>query len=170
MEKQNEENKNVVPLSKGQQELIQRLGNLGNKEGLPPSCALISALTMVSDKLELTFDEIRATLNLSKSATSNAINFLLERDSLEYVTKLGDRKRYFRSNLETWKDVYSIHFTKIAKLNKLMHEIRAVRTPKTVEFNKALDGLTSFMDYLLGKIPKIFEEWKENNQDEQAGK
>lgn len=160
MKKTKEESELVIPLSEKQQKLIQRLGNIGSKEGLPPSCAQIASLMMISDKVELTFDEIRHTLNLSKSATSNAINFLLVGNQLEAITKLGDRKRYFRSNIHTWKDVYFTQIQKIEKINELLHEIRDVRTPETVEFNNALDELNSFMDYVVKSIPKIFEEWE----------
>ncbi|MGB7393051.1 MAG: MarR family transcriptional regulator, partial [Pricia sp.] len=88
-----------IKLTKEQQELIEKFGVIQEGMGLNPASARVNALLTISDKLELTFDEIRETLKLSKSATSNAINFLLERENIGYKTKLGDRKRYFFSKL-----------------------------------------------------------------------
>lgn len=156
----NKEQEHMVPLTESQTHLIGLLGDLGNQQGLPPSCAQMVALLMISDKIELTFDEIRQTLGLSKSATSNAINFLLEKDSIEYTTRLGDRKRYFRSKITSWKSSYLIQFQRLQQLTELLNKIRSVRTSETIAFNNSLDELISFMEYFLNEITKIFDRWE----------
>ena len=89
-----------------QDELIEKIGVHFEKEGLQPVAARILSLLTVSDKEEQTFDEIRDTLKISKSAASNGINLLLKINSIEYITKLGDRKRYFKTvNTDVSKNI-----------------------------------------------------------------
>src|ERR1039457_1717695 len=94
-----------VVLSTKQKELIERIGIFFEHQGLPPAVARICGLLLISDRLELTFEEIYTTLNISKSAASNAINLLLNTHKVEYITKPGDRKRYFKMSIDQWEDL-----------------------------------------------------------------
>ncbi|HRO74939.1 MAG TPA: MarR family transcriptional regulator [Crocinitomicaceae bacterium] len=151
---------NAIPLSDKQLELIERFGVFGNEHGIPPAAARISALLIISDKLELTFDEIRETLNLSKSATSNGINFMLLTRRIAFVTKTGDRKRYFKSNVESWKEDFSNQFQNHNAFCELLKEIEGIRTTETPDFNQAIEELHSFIHFFLGEIPKIYQKWE----------
>ena len=93
-------------LTDKQKELIESFGVVQEGMGLSPASARVDALLIVADSTELTFDEIRETLKLSKSATSNAINNLIMLKRIGYKTKLGDRKRYFHTRLGQWKNVF----------------------------------------------------------------
>ena len=108
---------NAIQLTDQQKELIERLGVLNEKEGLQPAVSRVTALLLISPDPELTFDQIRETLNLSKSATSNAINMLLSTGKIDYITKSGDRKRYFRSKITTWKEEMKSKFSTMNDIN-----------------------------------------------------
>lgn len=156
----NKESENKLHLTQRQLELIEKVGVLHSKEGMQPSSARITALLLISDKLELTFDEIRETLELSKSATSNGINYLLSCERVEYVTKPGDRKRYFCSNISSWRDTFISQFDKFKKFNEMMNEILEVRTKETVEFNNSIRDFLNFLTYLMDEMPKLFKNWE----------
>ncbi|MFA5575544.1 MAG: MarR family transcriptional regulator [Brumimicrobium sp.] len=153
-----------MTLSEKQLKLIEKTGVFLTEIGMKPATARINALLLISDKVELTFDEIREVLNLSKSATSNGINFLLATKRAEYVTKTGDRKRYFRSNIETWKRAFDEHFRFINEFRQLMIEISEIRTPKTTEFNKSLDEVISFMEFTMDELTGLYEKWQKQHQ------
>ncbi len=150
----------AVPLSEKQFELLERLSNFGCGQGIQPAAASITALLMISDKTELTFDEIRETLNLSKSATSNGINQLLIAERIGFITRTGDRKRYFKSNVASWKESFGSQFQSLSKFCALLNEIKEIRTNETIEFNKSIEDLSSFITYLLEEIPKIYQKWE----------
>lgn len=153
-------NNNIIPLSEQQLKLIESFGVFGNENGLLPSATRIFALLLVADKVELTFDEIRETLGFSKSATSTAIKLLLSNKKIEYITKTGDRKRYFRSKIETWKDTLADGFNYLTTYHKLLNEILEVRSEKTVEFNKAIKELSSFLEFTEEELSRIYEKWE----------
>ena len=66
---------------------------------MPPTECRVWGLFLVGDTVELTFDEIRVIFKLSKGTTSNALKTLQHSNNIEYITKLGDRKRYLDAKL-----------------------------------------------------------------------
>ncbi|UTA70074.1 MULTISPECIES: GbsR/MarR family transcriptional regulator [Emticicia] len=143
--------------------LIEKVG-LMFEQGLQPAAARIAALLLVSDRLELTFDEICEALNLSKSATSNAINLLLNMNRIEYITKPGDRKRYFKSNLSDWKETMKAKFLDFDKVNNIMREVLDQRPHATKEFNQKLEEFIQFMEFMGREIPALFKKWEQSKK------
>lgn len=154
-----EEDKSIH-LTQQQLALVEKMGIFVENSGIQPAAARISALLMISDKVELTFDEIRETLGLSKSATSNALNLLLKLGRIEYITKTGDRKRYFRSDVSDWKNNVSEKFEEMFKMQEMLKEVLQQRSKKTCEFNKNLSEFISLLDYIFKRIPQLFCEWE----------
>ena len=151
---------NIIKITQKQLQLIERLGVTFEKLGLPPAAARIESLLLVADKTEMTFDEIRETLNISKSAASNAINMMLSMDRIEYITKPGDRKRYFRTHISNWKDGIKAKFNETGMLHEMMKEVLEQRTPATKDFNKSLSEFISLFEFLRKEIPLLFKKWE----------
>jgi DNA-binding transcriptional regulator GbsR (MarR family) len=149
-----------MELSLKQKSLIEKMGVFHEKNGMPPTEARIIALLLVSDRIELSFDEIRDYLQISKSAASNALNNLMNSHKIEYITKYGDRKRYFRSNLPNWKTQASESLQKLLSVNAIMKEILNIRTADTPDFNKDLAEVIDFIDFLQQELLDIYQRWK----------
>lgn len=150
----------AVNLTEEQKKLIEKLGVNTEKEGMPPAPSRILALLMVSHELELTFDQIRETLNLSKSATSNALNMLLNTERIEYITKSGERKRYFKNRVGSWRESVKQTFQKLDRGADLFEEILNLRPDDTPEFNNNLKEIISFMRFTNERLQNIYEEWE----------
>jgi len=150
----------MLQLTEKQRELIERLGVFSEQDGAPPTEARIMSLLLVADEVELTFDQIRELLNISKSAASTALNTLLATQKIIYKTRPGDRKRYFSSNLLNWEENATMGFKKLLSVNKLLNEILEQRTPETPEFNAGLRNLIDFMDFMKQELPQLFERWQ----------
>ena len=153
---------NVIQLTDPQKELIERLGVLTERDGLQPAPSRIGALLLVSPVTELTFDQIRETLQLSKSATSNAINLLLTQGKLEYITKPGDRKRYFRSKISSWKEEMKSKFMSMDKVASIFAEILKHRPGNTTDFNKNLEDIIDFIRYMHAQLPELYKNWEQS--------
>jgi len=146
-------------LSQKQIELIEQIG-IYFEQGMQPAPARILALLIVTNREALSFDEIRETLNLSKSATSNGINFLISLSKIEYFTKSGERKRYFK-----WSPQNTIHhfkesIDKLLGLSKLFEETLKTKTDKSSFNAQQLEELTDFMNFLHREMPDIFSKWE----------
>lgn len=83
--------------SKEKERLIEAIGVHFEKNlHLPPLASRIYALFILGSKTGHSFDEIIVLSQSSKSSVSTNINLLLQSGIVEYFTKAGDRKRYFR--------------------------------------------------------------------------
>jgi len=149
-----------IILSDKQKELVEAYGVVQENMGLNPAAARVNALLTVSDKTELSFDEIRETLGLSKSAVSNALNNLLTLEHIGYKTKMGERKRYFFSKLGQWKTKFRKDIAGLENYNLLMKEILEIRSNENPEFNSRMEELTEFMDYFMEESIKIIDNWE----------
>lgn len=147
-------------LTDKQKVLIEKLGVIMERPGMAPAVARVNALLIVSDELELTFDDIRELLHFSKSATSNAINFLVNIGEIEYITKPGDRRRYFRSNCRNFTANVQGKFKEISNVNEVFREILENRTSKTPEFNENMRYMVELSSFILSKLPAIVEEFE----------
>lgn len=150
-------------LSDYQTQLIEKMGVFHEKSGMQPAVSRIMALLLIADKLELTFDEIREALKISKSAASNALNMLLKTKKIEYVTYSGDRKRYFRTRIMNWREDMKEKFEGMTMMHTLLREILHQRATSTQEFNKTLKEIIDFMGFFHKEIPLIFKKWEEKN-------
>ena len=148
-----------MTLSQQQGELIEKIG-IYFEQGMQPAAARILALLIVSDKDSFSFDEIREILTLSKSATSNGLSFLSRVNKIEYYTKTGDRKRYFK-----WSPLHTInHFKegieKVLGLNKLFDEAINLKKDKDSFNSQKLVELTDLMNFLHQEMPAIYKKWE----------
>lgn len=153
-----------LTLTQEQKELIEEIGVFHEQTGLQPAAGRILALLLVADRTELGFDEIREALNLSKSATSYALNFLLSISRIEYITLPGDRKRYFRTKLGSWEKEVQRHIEGIFRGNQLFKKVLRQRTPETVAFNKKLQEVIDFSEYIEKELPKMVQRWYDSRK------
>ena len=149
-----------VNLTEKQKELIESFGVIQKRMGLTPAFARVNALLTICDETELTFEQIQDGLNLSKSATSNALQGLLAIDRIGYKTKPGERKRYFFSKLDQWRIIFKKDVLSLGHYVDLLKEIHLNRTKNTPEYNDKLKELTEFMDYFITETVNITEKWE----------
>ncbi len=152
----------AIQLTEEQKMLIEKVGVMHEKSGLQPAPSRILALLLVSPETELSFDQIRETLNLSKSASSNAINMLLSAEKMDYITKPGDRKRYFRSKIAFWKDDIRKEFKMFSKVADIMQEVLDQRPESTPDFNKRLSEVIDFIHFLNAELPGMYKKWEQS--------
>lgn len=153
-----------MKLTEKQQTLIERIGVFQEKTGMQPVAGRIIGLLYVSDKPELTFDEIREVLGISKSATSNALNLLQHLNRLDYITYSGDRRRYFRLNLNRWRELVIKEIDAVTDFSDTLMEVVAERTKETPEYNQDLKDLADFLQYLNKEMPKLLKQWEEQRK------
>lgn len=86
-----------MSISTKKQKLIEEIGlRLETRLHIAPLAARIYALLSLSSSDGLTFEEIREIIGSSKSSTSVNLNVLTQLKHIDYYTKTGDRKRYFK--------------------------------------------------------------------------
>ncbi|MBQ0768254.1 MAG: transcriptional regulator, partial [Bizionia sp.] len=101
------------------------------RAGLSPLASRIYALLTMSSGNGLTFEEIKEAIEASKSSISVNINVLLQLKYIEYYTKPGDRKRYFKVSkyfqlkfLELYLESLEKQITLVDKINNYNKEFQ----------------------------------------------
>ena len=153
-------NEKNMALSDNQKSVVEQIGINYEKFGMQPAAARVMGLLYVADKPELTFDEITDYLQISKSATSNAINLLLQTEQIEYTTFSGDRKRYFRLKISNWREGFAKKIEGMTSFASLLRQVLEVRTRETADFNASLEELINFMDYIHLQLPRLLQDWE----------
>jgi len=141
-------------------ELVEKLGVVVEKGGLQPAVGRVLASLMVCDPPYRTFDEIQKFLGISKSAVSNALNALMSKEMVDYITLPGDRKRYFQLTgagvISQMKKKIGLH----SAMPELLREVLAIRSNKHPEFNKSLLETIEFLSFMEKEINAAIAKWE----------
>jgi DNA-binding transcriptional regulator GbsR (MarR family) len=152
----------MKPLTEPQRDLVERIGVLHDQMGLRPAAGRVLGMLIVAEEGELTFDELRDELGLSKSATSTALQMLQDVGSVTYRTRPGDRRRYFRKNVEDWEARFierTMHFLEIR------HLLAEAITARGAGTDEALERMVGFLDRLAETIQATHDEWRSRTTD-----
>lgn len=146
--------------SQNVKELVEKIGVVVEKAGFQPAVGRVLGCLMVSDPPYRTFDEIQHYLGISKSAVSNALNGLMSRDMVDYITLPGDRKRYFQlaqsGMITQMKKKLGLH----SALPELLRTVVHARSNKYPEFNKSLLETCEFLSFMEKEINAAIEKWE----------
>lgn len=153
----------MIELTPKQKDFIEQFGVVQEQYGLAPVPARVNALLTVADKKDLSFDEIRDALHLSKSSASNAVNTLLSLKRIGYRTKLGDRKRYFFSRLDHWQETFKNDVLRLRDYKDIIDKIVKNRTEDTPDYNSHIKQHVDFLEYFTDESLKIIDRWEKMN-------
>ncbi|TYC12076.1 MarR family transcriptional regulator [Bizionia gelidisalsuginis] len=147
-------------------ELIEDIGmGIEERAGLSPLASRIYALLTMTSYDGLTFDEIKESIEASKSSISVNIKVLLQLRYIEYYTKPGDRKRYFKVSkyfqikfLEIYMDALEKQITLVDKINNYNKEFQKEKFVNEESLGLITqDYLTKMRDLVAVTIAKIAE-------------
>ncbi|GLB53077.1 hypothetical protein NBRC110019_21170 [Neptunitalea chrysea] len=153
---------NSDDLEKEKRLLIEKMGVFfENWDTLSPLSSRVFALLALSLEDGVTFEEIKETLGASKSSICTNLQLLQSKGRIDYCTKPGDRKRYFKiddqqimtrldEKIEDWKQEKILHEKvlsykeKVLALNKINIEdnsnlkIKISYNKHYIEFTEAM--------------------------------
>ena len=152
-----------MSLTEKQKALVEKIGIFHESAGMQPAAARVMGLLFVSDKPEVAFDEVTEALGISKSATSNAINLLLQTGQIDYTTFSGDRKRYFRLKVSNWREAFSKRIDNMTGFNVLLREVLEIKRIANPGCNcPQLEEVIEFLDYLHQELPQLLAKWEQS--------
>lgn len=131
------------------QKLIEEVGlHFEKTQNMAPLAARIYAIMILSPNDGHTFEEIMMITDASKSSVSTQLNLLMQTKKVDYFTKPGDRKRYFKASRAYLKNTLKEY------LENISEEINMVE--KIINFNSTYNTEKFERD---GHIPKMFREY-----------
>lgn len=143
------------------QEQVEAMGVFFEKAGYSPMAGRVFSCLLLAEPPYQDFYQIQEFLSASKSATSNALNLLMKEGTVDYLTFSGDRKRYFRVNLDKWLLSAFQRVKAVGSLNQLLEDVLSSRDEaKFMEFNTDLRQVIEFNTFITNGLDKLIEEWK----------
>jgi DNA-binding transcriptional regulator GbsR (MarR family) len=146
-----------------QKELIETLGRVYDKEGFQPIAGRILGLLMIMDKEQFTFDEIVEELQISKSSASNTLRMLEMQGVVEYITKSGDRKRYFQLRQPDRFGMINEHKTKLIRMNEYMQKALELKADKNSHNSLYLKNMIDLTSFFIAKFDELKKEYTKLN-------
>ena len=139
-----------MSISIEKQKLIEEIGlRLETTLHIAPLASRIYALLTVSSYEGLTFEEIREIIGSSKSSTSVNLNVLTQLKHIDYYTKSGDRKRYFKIAKYFQVSSLEAHHQSLDNQIKLVEKINnynKIHYPEKFKNEESMGDITK--DYL----------------------
>ena len=157
----------MLPLTEKQLDLVERIGVLHDQTGLRPAEGRILGLLIVASEPELTFDEIREALDLSKSATSNSLHKLQTIGTVVYRTHPGDRKRYFKKSYENWERAFVERGVKYLEIRHLLVEALGYRDPAVDETRESMETMIDFLAMLEESMLDAYDRWQKKRNEQE---
>ena len=141
------------------------MGIMFETTGLPPITGRVFAYLLLSDPPYQDFYSLQEFIKASKSSISNALKNLMDQGYVDYITFSGDRKRYFRVNLDQWLNKFKASFEQFKPFSLLLERILQERDEsKHPEFHAGLEEILSFFNYLGNEYPKLLENWEKSKK------
>jgi len=157
-------NANSMKLTDRKREIIERVGVAYEKKGLQPVVGRIMGLLLVAEPAEATFEEIQEELQVSKSAVSTALTFLQAKETVEYTTKPGERKRYFKLRMRDWKSELKKEFDEVLNMESLINEIIELKENKETDFCCRLSEMKDFFGFMRKELPLLLKKFESSRK------
>ncbi len=145
---------------KRQKELVETLGRVYEKDGFQPISGRILGLLIVMDKEQYTFDEIVEELQISKSSASNALHLLEIRGFIEYVTRPGDRKRYFQLKKLDKFTLVNEHIIKLRSTSDYLQAVLELKANQDAENSMLIRNIINIVNFFVDKFEELKKEYQ----------
>ena len=149
---------------------VEEIGVAFDKTGFPPVVGRVVGFLLLADPPHQTFYAIQEFLGASKSSISNALNVLMDKCIVDYVTFSGDRKRYFRLNIDSWLENTKEKMEKMSQVDAILFDTLKYRDPdKYPEFVDGLKKILSFHMFIAEEMPKLIAKWEQMQVENTLG-
>lgn len=139
---------------------VEEIGIFYESTGLTPMEARVFALLLLSDPPEQDFYAIQDFLHASKSTVSNALKRLINEGRIDYITRPGDRKRYFRISPQRWLSEMQSRIGNMSPTVDVMRKVIEIRSDAdTPAFNEELCSILRYLEYLNEELPQVVANW-----------
>lgn len=139
---------------------VEKMGVFFEKSGLTPMHGRVFAFLLLAEPIQKDFYEIQDFLKASKSAISNALKHLQSAGIVDYVTFSGDRRKYFRADLNGWMRSTENRVKETVLFKELLEDVLDGRSAtKNLEFNTKLQEMVDFHAELSVVMEQFMKKW-----------
>jgi DNA-binding transcriptional regulator GbsR (MarR family) len=110
--------------SKEKKDLVEELGLFAQeRHKLPPLAARIYSILVLSSNEGYSFDQLMESTQSSKSSVSTNLKLLISLKFVDYYTRTGNRKRFFRSTGSYVTNMLNEHVDSVYKELRIANKV-----------------------------------------------
>src|SRR3569623_1242186 len=110
-------------MDRAQRSFIDRMGLATEADGLSPIAGRLFALLLLADEPQ-SLDDLAGSLDVSKASVSTDARRLLERGSVERVTRTGDRRDYYELAPDFFARIVQARVNRWRRIQSLDDDVR----------------------------------------------
>lgn len=127
--------------------LIEQFAKNYKHIGSPYLAGRVLGLFYVSEQKYYNFEELMEALQLSKSAVSKSLKYLIEIGDIRFIVKDGNkRKRYFYVSEEGFINSMNLLVKVLENQHKILQEIISLRNDENQELNSLIKRKISYLE------------------------
>lgn len=149
-------------------EFIEKMGIAFERNGSAPMLGRVWGALLISDKGEMTAEELASQLRASRGAISHATRQLSAMRCTEKFRKAGDRKDYFRIVSHGLVQVSRQRVAEIRQMQNLLHEGMAIVNAGSTTSLRLIEEHMAFTQAMEIALNGFLDEWQQHKGDERA--
>lgn len=146
---------------------VEEIGLAFEKLGHSPIQGRVIGYLITYEPEYKTFDQIVSFLQASKSAVSNALNYLASVGIIDYKTFPGERKRYFYIKVGSWEHLFRSRIEAFKPIKNLIFKTIDLKNNAESEQSKSLIEFSQFIDLYEKYSEKMLEEMQKIRETQQ---
>ena len=153
------------------EKILTYADHMGNyqaqRHGLPPVMGRVVAYLSVCEPMEQSINDIADALQASRSAVNNALKMLETQKLIKRTRPAGARADLISLNPISMESGFDpAEYTELAELAR---EGLALLEDASPERRESLEATASLGDFLAERLPRLYQEWREQ-YDKSKGK
>ena len=141
---------------------IEESGIFFENVGLPRMAGRIFGFLMVSDKQDVSFEELTRALKASKSSISNNVRILINIGFIKAISHSGERKTYYCLSPEVdWVEYLKKRIQNFEHFRKLLENGYELRPDKNDDTSEWLRYGIEFYLWISERLDDLLEEWRQ---------
>ncbi|MBM4162538.1 MAG: MarR family transcriptional regulator [Ignavibacteria bacterium] len=141
-------------------QFVEDMGILLEKSRVPRMAGKIFGYLLVSEKSEVSTDELVGELQASRGSVSTMTRLLIQMGLVERVGRPAERRDFFRVKSETWSSILNARLEQIIELHEFIERGMSLVTAKNPLAYNRLREMHEFYEFFEREFPALFERWE----------
>lgn len=139
--------------------LVEKLGGVTEREGMPRIAGMIFALMLVRDE-EYTLADLKRLLQTSHGSVSSNTRMLEDKGVLERVVRLDSRRARFRLARDPYSGLWAGRLQRLQEARAAVAEARAALLDEGRPLHPRLDEIDRFYDIYIRMLEQSLAIWQ----------
>lgn len=142
-----------------EQQFVERMGLICEKEGMARSAGRIFALLLLGDR-PYSLDELADELQVSKASASTNARMLESLGFIERTSSLGDRRDFYQVEHDPWERMLRVAQTRWRDMVAVFAEAQARLPAERLAGRRRMGEAERFHRLLLEGSDRLLDDWR----------